>query len=82
MAQALDPVIADDQVAAGLPASRPHAPPPAQAHGHARSGVPGSIGKMGAVRSKAWICDFSSTHKTTARSGGLSYSPTTSLRVL
>ena len=34
MAQALDPVIADDQVAAGLPASRPHAPPPAQAHGH------------------------------------------------
>ena len=42
-------------------------------------GVPGSIGRIGAVRSRAWICDFSSTHSTTARSGGLRYSPTTSL---
>ena len=27
-------------------------------------------GPLGAVRSKAWIWDFSSTHSTTARSGG------------
>src|SRR3954453_13758268 len=33
---------------------------------------------MGAVRYRAWIWDFSSTHSTTARSGGLRYSPTTS----
>jgi glyoxylate carboligase len=45
----------------------------------ARSGVPGSIGKIGAVRSRAWIWDFSSTQSTTARSGGLRYTPTTSL---
>ena len=30
------------------------------------------------MRSSAWICDFSSTHKTSARSGGAMYSPTTS----
>ena len=30
------------------------------------------------VRSGAWIWDFSSTHSTTARSGGWRYSPTTS----
>ena len=41
-------------------------------------GVPGSIGRIGAVRSSAWIWHFSSTHSTTARSGGLRYSPTTS----
>jgi len=38
----------------------------------------GSIGRHGAVRSRAWICDFSSTHKTRAFSGGLMYRPTTS----
>jgi hypothetical protein len=31
------------------------------------------------VRSSAWICDFSSTHNTTALSGGAKYSPTTSV---
>jgi hypothetical protein len=38
----------------------------------------GSTGKQGAVRSSAWICDFSSTHKTRAFSGGARYNPTTS----
>src|SRR5918995_198318 len=33
---------------------------------------------MGWVRSRAWIWLFSSTHSTTAPSGGLRYSPTTS----
>ena len=32
-----------------------------------RSGRPGRIGSTGWVRSRACICDFSSTHKTTAR---------------
>ena len=32
----------------------------------------------GCVRSSAWICDFSSTHSTSARSGGFRYSPTMS----
>src|SRR3954464_3786931 len=36
------------------------------------------MGSIGAVRSNAWICDFSSTHSTTAFSGGARYSPTTS----
>ena len=40
--------------------------------------MPGSIGNTGWERSSAWIWDFSSTHSTTARSGGLWYSPTTS----
>ena len=31
-----------------------------------RSGVPGIIGSTGAVRSRAWICGFSSTAKTAA----------------
>ena len=31
------------------------------------------------MRSNAWIWDFSSTHRTNARSGGFRYSPTTSL---
>ena len=39
--------------------------------GSRAAGVPGSIGRIGAVRSSAWIWDFSSTHSTTARSGGL-----------
>jgi hypothetical protein len=43
-----------------------------------RSGVPGSIASTGWERSSAWIWDFSSTHNTTARSGGLCYSPTIS----
>ena len=34
-------------------------------------GVVGSIGRHGAVRSRAWICDFSSTARTRACSGGL-----------
>src|SRR4029453_15313880 len=33
---------------------------------------------LGAVRSSAWIWDFSSTHSTTAASGGSRYRPTTS----
>src|SRR6266568_857371 len=40
--------------------------------------MPGSIGSTGCERSSAWIWDFSSTHSTTACSGGLWYSPTTS----
>jgi hypothetical protein len=39
----------------------------------ARWGTPGSIGRIGAVRFNAWIWDFSSTHRTTPRSGGLRY---------
>jgi len=34
-------------------------------------GVPCRSGSIGRVRSSAWICDFSSTHSTSARSGGL-----------
>ena len=37
------------------------------------------MGNSGRVRSNAWIWDFSSTHRTNARSGGFRYSPTTSL---
>ena len=40
---------------------------------------PGFIGKPGCVRSRASICLFSSTHSTTALSGGLRYNPTTSV---
>src|SRR5258706_16037233 len=36
------------------------------------------MGRQGAVRSRAWICDFSSTHRTRAFSGGAMYRPTTS----
>src|SRR6266568_871799 len=36
------------------------------------------MGRLGWVRSNAWICDFSSAHSTTALSGGLRYNPTTS----
>src|SRR6266508_3949793 len=36
------------------------------------------IGNVGAVRSSAWICDFSSTHSTSAACGGSRYNPTTS----
>jgi transposase len=43
-----------------------------------RSGMPGRIGSIGAVRSRAWTWDFSSTDSTIAFSGGLRYSPTTS----
>ena len=39
------------------------------------SPAPGRIGRIGAVRSRAWICDFSSTQRTTAFSGGSRYSP-------
>ena len=42
------------------------------------SGSPGRIGRIGAVRSSAWICDFSSIQTTTALSGGFKYNPTTS----
>ena len=41
-------------------------------------GTPGIIGSTGWDRSSAWMPDFSSTHSTTARSGGSWYSPTTS----
>ena len=44
-----------------------------------RSTCPGRTGNSGRVRSNAWIWDFSSTHRTNARSGGFRYSPTTSL---
>lgn len=37
------------------------------------------MGSIGAVRSRAWIWDFSSTHSTTALSGGARYRPTTSV---
>src|SRR6202167_5282858 len=40
--------------------------------------MPGIIGSTGCERSRAWIPDFSSTHSTTAFSGGLWYRPTTS----
>src|SRR6266536_2654643 len=40
--------------------------------------MPASIGSTGCERSSAWIWAFSSTHSTTACSGGLWYSPTTS----
>ena len=39
---------------------------------------PFAIGKPGWVRSSAWICDFSSSDRTMACSGGLRYRPTTS----
>src|SRR5665647_1594974 len=42
------------------------------------SGTPGRIGKIGAVRSRAWIWVFSSTQTTTAFVGGSRYRPTTS----
>jgi hypothetical protein len=35
-------------------------------------------GRIGAVRSRAWTCDFSSTQRTTAFSSGSRYKPTTS----
>src|SRR5262249_24914230 len=34
------------------------------------------IGSEGWVRSRAWTCDFSSTHNTTDWSGGFRYKPT------
>src|SRR5665213_2673487 len=40
--------------------------------------MPGRIGRIGAVRSRAWTWDFSSTHSTIAFSGGHKYNPTTS----
>src|SRR5436190_20164148 len=40
--------------------------------------MPGIIGSTGDDRSSAWIWLFSSTHSTTALSGGLWYRPTTS----
>src|SRR5215211_3337991 len=43
-----------------------------------RSGIPGIIGSTGCERSNTWIWAFSSTHNTTALSGGWWYSPTTS----
>ncbi len=42
------------------------------------SGTPGRSGSTGAARSSAWAWGFSSTHSTTALSGGLRYRPTTS----
>ena len=36
------------------------------------------IGNNGCVRFRAWICAFSSTHNTKARSGGFRYKPTIS----
>jgi hypothetical protein len=36
-----------------------------------RSACPGRMGRSGWVRSRAWTCDFSSTHSTAAFSGGL-----------
>jgi hypothetical protein len=44
--------------------------------------VVGSIGRHGAVRSSAWICDCSSTHRGSAFSGGAIYRPTTSETLL
>jgi hypothetical protein len=43
-----------------------------------RSGTPGIIGSTGVVRSRAWICGFSSMLKTAAFAGGARYRPTTS----
>src|SRR6478609_9642050 len=39
----------------------------------------GCICSIGAVRSNAWICDFSSAQSTMASSGGGRYSPTMSV---
>jgi len=41
-------------------------------------GHPGRSGSTGAARSSAWVWGFSSTHSTTASSGGLRCRPTTS----
>ena len=43
-----------------------------------RSGRPSPTGRVGWVRSSAWIWLFSSTHSTIACSGGFRYKPTTS----
>jgi hypothetical protein len=43
-----------------------------------RSGTPAIKGRIGAERSSTWIWDFSSTHMTTAASGGFRQSPTMS----
>lgn len=43
------------------------------------SASPTRIGSIGAVRSSAWIWDFSSTQSTIAFSGGATYRPTTSV---
>ncbi len=40
--------------------------------------LPGRIGSSGWLRSRAWIWAFSSTHSTSALSGGFRYSPTMS----
>src|ERR1017187_7977123 len=40
--------------------------------------MPGIIGSTGDDGSRAWICDFSPAHSTTACSGGLRYRPATS----
>src|SRR5512132_4403233 len=40
--------------------------------------MPGIIGSTGWVRARAWIWLFSSTHDSTALSGGFRYRPTTS----
>src|ERR1700732_2002404 len=40
--------------------------------------MPGRIGRIGCVRSSAWLFDFSSTQTSTAFSGGARQSPTTS----
>ena len=44
-----------------------------------RSGSPGRIGRIGTVRSRAWIWDFSSTQSTIAFSVGARYNPMTSV---
>ena len=36
---------------------------------------PGRIGRIGCIRLRAWIWDFSSAHKTRARSGGIKIKP-------
>lgn len=41
-------------------------------------GMPGASGRMGCVRSSAWIWLFSSTHNTMAFTGGARYRPTMS----
>ncbi len=43
--------------------------------GRPSRGGPGRSGRIGAVRSRAWTCDFSSTHSTTALSGGFEVEP-------
>src|ERR1700738_2032841 len=40
--------------------------------------MPGIMGRTACDRSRACTCDFSSTHSTTAFSGGSRYRPTTS----